>query len=415
MKTIRILIPALLLQTALTATSTEQRKPAFSTSVGTQTISAAYKFTDDTHLVETAKEILRMGGDTLKFTVSTYYDEAYYLERDDKTYKTALDLISKHPSYVEVLDMPFRNMMFWLYPMSETWTAFDTGRIPEAEAKASYKEIYDVTAYLLKKYSGSGKSFYIGNWEGDWHLTGNYDYDNDASEAAVKGAIEWFKLREKAVSDARRDTPHNDVEVYFYVELNHVAKAITEDRPAIVNKVLPHIRTDYVSWSSYDTTQRAAELGGETGRKMVFDALDYIERNLPPSDIPGKRVMIGEYGFKQEWVKDPEIQEKYTAELIKWGLEWGCPFILYWELYCNEINEDNGKHRGFWLIDDKGTKLPVYYLHYNFLKKANAFVEDYQKQHGELPPQEQFNKQALQWIKLRDDVKPAPPAHGPNP
>jgi hypothetical protein len=67
--------------------------------------------------------------------------------------------------------------------------------------------------------------------------------------------------------------------------------------------VLPHIKTDYVSWSSYDTTRRAGELGGEAGRKMVHDALDYIESKLPPSDIPGKRVFVGEYGYKQEWVR----------------------------------------------------------------------------------------------------------------
>jgi len=389
--------------------SSGARKAPFSVSVGTQTIGVKYRFSEDPALVETAKAIRNLGCDTLKLSVSPKYDRDYGIRRRPDI-KTALDLITKEPSYKQVFDMPFRNIMFWLYPFSETWTTFRTGEIPEAETRASYKEIHDLTAYLLKTYSGSGKSFFIGNWEGDWHLTGTYDHSVDASPKAIKGAIAWFKLRQQAVADARRDTPHHNVEVYFYVELNLVKKAMESDRPAIVNKVLPHIETDYVSWSSYDTTIKAAKRGGAEGRRMVFDALDYIERHLPDSDIPGKRVMIGEYGYKLEMVKDPKVQKEHTAAVAKWGLEWGCPFILYWELYCNEINPHNGKHRGYWLIDDRGTRQPVWTLHRDFLKKANAFVDEHQRTHGTLPRQELYNRKAASWIQdvttYRGDAEP---------
>jgi hypothetical protein len=102
------------------------------------------------------------------------------------------------------------------------------------------------------------------------------------------------------------------------------------------------------------------------------------------------------------------IQAKYTAELVQWGLEWGCPFILYWQLYCNELRKDIGKHRGFWMINPAGEKLPVWEMHHAFLKQANAWVDDYQNEHGHLPPQAEFNAAAIDWVQRFDDVAPAP-------
>jgi hypothetical protein len=383
------------------------REAPFSLAIGTQAFDVKYQFTDDPGLLELAKAIEALGADTLKMSLSDRYTERYQIDPNPEV-DSILDLLTKEPVYKEVLDMPFRNILFWIYPFAETFTAFKTGEIPADEAEAVYKEIYEATAYLLKTYSGSGKSFFIGNWEGDWHLTGIFDYELDASEKAIEGAIKWFNLREKAVADARRETPHKDVEVYFYVELNFLKKAMQEDRPAIVNRVLPHIKTDFVSWSSYDISNRAGELGGEAGRKMVHEALDYIEAHLPPSDIPGKRVWIGEYGYKQEWVKDPEIQAKYTAEMMRWSLEWGCPFVLYWQIYCNEFREDLGTHRGFWLINDKGEKLPAWHLHKTFLDKARSWVEAYQEEHGRLPLQDVYNRAAVDWIEPLDKVRAAP-------
>jgi len=385
---------------AVTSISVEaERKAPFSLSVGTQSIGVRYQFTDDCALVESAHQIAALGSDTLKIAFTPKYVDDYRLEPDPNI-RSMLDLAEQRPSYLEAMDMPFRNIMLWIYPFADSQQAFWTGTIDKAEADAVYAEIYEFTAMLLKRYSGSGKSIFLGNWEGDWHvMRENYDYDLDPEPEAIAGAIEWFKLREKAVSDARRDTPHEDVEVYFYIELNHIQKSMDDDRPAIVNKVLPYVRTDYVSWSSYDVTKPAALLGGEAGRARVIKALDYIEAHLPESDIPGKRVMIGEYGFELVSFKDRELQSKYTASIMKWALEWGCPFILYWELYCNEIESKTGEHRGYWLIDDHGDKQPVWFFHQEFLARATAFVEQHQLEHGGLPSQETYNRVAATWIE----------------
>ena len=173
----------------------------------------------------------------------------------------------------------------------------------------------------------------------------NNDYSADPAPEAIKGAIERFNLREKAIADGRRDVAHEGVEVYYYITLNHLAKAVDDGRPTIVNRVLPNIRTDFVSWSSYDVTKPAAMSVGEKGRKRELDALDYIKKHLPESDVSGKRVFMGEYCFELVNFRSPETQSNYTASVMKWALEWGCPFVLYREIYCNEIDSRTGKHR----------------------------------------------------------------------
>ncbi len=381
------------------AVPTEGELPLMSLSVGTQSIGVRYQFTADSALVESAKEIAALGSDTLKIALTPHYPKDYLIKRDPKI-RSLMDLIRAQPDFERVMDMPFPNIMLWVYPFSDTKSAFATGKIGEAEAEKVYREIYDLTAHLLRRYSGSGKTFYLGNWEGDWHMQQEkYDYNLDPTPEAIQGAIAWFNLREKAIADARRDTPHADVKVYFYIEINHVRKAMEADRPTIVNRVLPHIRTDFVSWSSYDVTKPAAILGGAEGRALVHKALDYIESHLPKSDIPGKRVFIGEYGFELVAFKDADVQRKYTAAIMKWALEWGCPFVLYWELYCNEVEPATGQSRGYWLIDHQGVKQPVWFLHQEFLARARKFVADYQAKHGRPPSQQTYNQAAASWIE----------------
>lgn len=383
----------------LSLASASVRTPAFSTVVGTQTIGVKYRFTKEPALIETAKEIQELGCDTLKIAVTPQYTDNYMMAPDPEI-KTVLDLVHRKPEFKQVMDMPFRNIMFWLYPFSDTKSAFFKGDMPKPEADAIYREIHDFTAYLLKTYSGSGKSFFLGNWEGDWHmLKEKYDYSLDPTPETIKGAIEWFNLRQKAITDAIRDTPHHDVEVFYYIELNHVKKSLLDGRPTIVNSVLPYIKTDYVSWSSYDVTTEAAKQGGEMGKKKVLDALDYIEKHLPESDIPGKRVFVGEYGFNLQQVENGAAQKNCSALIMQWCLEWGCPFVLYWELYCNEIEPSTGEHLGYWLIDKGGRKQPAWYLHRDFLKKANGFVKQFEKRNGRLPSQVEYNLSAACWLK----------------
>ena len=83
--------------------------------------------------------------------------------------------------------------------------------------------------------------------------------------------------------------------------------------------------------------------------------------------------------------------------LMKAGLEWGCPYILYWEMYDNEIDK-NGDRMGFWMIDDKNEKQPVYYTHQNYYKEMKTAVENYYTENKEMPSETIFLNMARKYF-----------------
>jgi hypothetical protein len=203
---------------------------------------------------------------------------------------------------------------------------------------------------------------------------------------------DWLNARQKAIDDARRDVPRKGVEVYGYTEVNLVQKAMKGGK-TLTNDVLPRTNVDFVSYSSYDSlTADPATVGDR-----LKAALTYIEGRLPAKrGIEGRRVFIGEYGFPAQ-NHTPEKQAEMTRAVCRAALEWGCRFALYWEIYCNE--KPDGKHRGFWMIDDKGEKQPVYHLHARFYREAKARVAAFLKEKGRLPTDSEFRAIGVELLR----------------
>jgi len=360
--------------------------------LGTQTIGIKYKFTEKTGLVETAERIHEMGSNILKFSMSRRSMEDHYSLPKHSDIRSLVDLAEKEPSVRAVLDMPFAYYHIWIYSFAHNNTAWLDG-LSEKERDEEYEEIYNLAKYLLRVYSDTGKTFLLGHWEGDWYLHPNYNPKQNPTPKAIRSMIEWLNIRQKAIDDAKRDTIHSGVNLYHYTEVNLVQKGMKGGK-CMVNDVLPHTKVDYVSYSSYDTINPHM---GQAG-KALHDALDYIESRLPPkAGIQGKRVFIGEYGFPLELTKTPQKQDIYCRDVCRAALEWGCPFVLYWEIYCNE--NPKGKHRGFWLIDDKNRKQPFYYTLQSYYKDMKRIVVEFRKEHGRLPTNNEFQKKADECIK----------------
>ncbi|MDB6004800.1 MAG: hypothetical protein JWR15_1787, partial [Prosthecobacter sp.] len=96
----------------------------------------------------------------------------------------------------------------------------------------------------------------------------------------------------------------------------------------------------------------------------------------------------------------PQEQNSLSLITIQAALEWGCPFILYWELYNNELEAD-GQQRGFWMIDDKGTKQPIYETHRLYYQWARQFVTDFITRTGAPPAAPEFRTAAAAYFKSR--------------
>ncbi|HWH67759.1 MAG TPA: hypothetical protein VNT26_00110, partial [Candidatus Sulfotelmatobacter sp.] len=262
----------------------------FNYAIGTQTFSPAYQFTQQTRLVETAEAIREMGATVIKFEMSRRYARKNgNIPLPNPEMDSLTKLARDEPSHRKVLDMPFAYYVMWAHTFCGGDANWRRGFDKPAQA-AEYREMYDFVAYLLKTYNGSGKTFYLGHWEGDGWMRGSVAPENDAkvTPERVQRMVDWLNTRQRAVDDAKRNTPHAGVEVWHYTEVNHVKLAM-QGRKAVVNEVLPKTTVDFVSYSSYDTAKKPDELKA---------ALSFIESKLPPKPgIPGKRVFIGEYGF----------------------------------------------------------------------------------------------------------------------
>jgi hypothetical protein len=336
--------------------------------LGTQTIGPSYKFTTDDKLVETAKAIQAMGSNNLKISLST---SSYGLSGN---YSTLASLVKDNLSFKQVIDMPFKNYFFWARSHANWGDGYS-----ETERNDDSTQIYALTKYLLTQYNNTGKTFFLGHWEGDWYLLPNYDKTYIPSDERCQAMAKWLRTRQNAVDKAKSETAFSNVMVYSYVEVNQVVDAKFSGKKRVVNCVLPLTNVDYVSYSSYD-----AQWYDQAKYNSV---LDYIEANLPAKlGIPGKRVFIGEIGNSLEksgW--DIYKHESDNRAFFKTAISWGSPFVLYWEMYNNEINATNNQQRGFWLINDKNEKQPLYYTFTRFYDAAKQYVARYKLINKTLP------------------------------
>lgn len=355
--------------------------------IGTQTIGPRYKFTEDHVLVETACRILEMGSNSIKIKLCP----------GDIDLDTGKDVAPKImaeecPVMKSILDMDFSYIFMWVTTPGVDWS---DGMTTEEQRK-EYSAIKELAEYLLTTYKGSQKQFFIGHWEGDWLLLGNYSRTQEhVDETRINGMIDWYNIRQQAVEDARRQTI-SDVKIYHYLELNRVNPALYLGYDRVVNRVLPYVNVDYVSYSSYESTSE--EISGanyEEMRNYLKASLDYIENQMKPNhEILGHRVFIGEYGYSLPLVDNsPLEQARRSVNTIRAALEWGCPFILYWEMYDNE-----GDDKGFWMINYRNEEQPVYMIHKDFYQQMKQYVYNYAIHTGSAPSQEIFQQEAITYL-----------------
>jgi len=351
-------------------------------------------------LVEAARQMLGMGTSVIKFRLT---GNPYAKERDSKI--TSLPQLVREPAFQQIFEMPFAHYILWTHALSTDHQVTPWhGHMKKEVLGAEYKEIYDLTQYLLRTYNGTGKSFYLGNREGDWLLLEGSPkkarkWDQIVNPDAPQGMIDWLTNRQRAVDDARSHTPHQDVQVYFYVEANAVQKSIKQGLVSVAQDVLPFVNPDYASFSSYDSTKPDKDLHHD-----LPAALDYLQSRLKPKPgLPEKRVFVGEYeSIRKDFT--PVQQDAYMRDVIATSIKWGTPFVLYWALYSNATYTD-GSFQRCWLIDNQGVKQPAYYTYQTFDRDARAFVSSALRKSGRVPPAKEFQDFAYKWF-TNPDTRP---------
>ncbi|HWW02602.1 MAG TPA: DUF2341 domain-containing protein [Candidatus Acidoferrum sp.] len=364
------------------ATFSDSAVDAYNLRVGTQTFAGLYQFTTNTLLVETAQAIRDMGSDVIKLYLGANYPSQYRYNLAPNV-TNLLTLARDDASCHHTLDLPFRHIIAWAYPFSNPDAPFGDGNYTAAEQANDYREMFDLTCYLLTNYNNSGKTFYLGHWEGDGYLSVN-NWQTNPAPAVVQGMIGWENTRQKAVDDAKAATAYTNVSVFYYAEANRVRDAMLNgptNNVRVINAVAPYVTNlDYLSYSSYDAMNLATS--------ELYATLDYMEAHLPTnkvSTIPGERIWIGEYGWggSQTTAQQEPTTRAYIQRLLNYGNK-ALPYILFWEIYNNEANQL------FCLIDSNNVKAPSYYLHQRFVNNARLLTAQFKETNGRLPTDGEF-------------------------
>jgi hypothetical protein len=335
--------------------------------LGATHMDGQYCFTTEPYIIEGAKKMNELGYGILKvwFEKAEGNAKGYKYNSDWKLSKTmTFKELAQHPYYREVFDMPFK---VFALNINEGFANAST----EDQTKTLNRienEFFNLTKYLLTQYKDRDITFILEMWEGDWTLRGGTQPSARWKEAGVpadalvrvKNMIDWITARQKGVDSARNEIENSKCKVYNALEVNKVFDGM-EGIPTITTNVLPKVKVDMVSWSSYDGKSK-------DGLKM-FKGIDYIRQHLTPTSyMNGKKVVfIGEIG-------EPENINNQTRESIRefWDVMMGVylaqeiPYIIHWELFCNENkdgsprlqdrNKTGDELRGFWLIRPDGSK-----------------------------------------------------------
>ncbi len=361
--------------------------------LGTNCIGGKYQFSNDSKLLEQAKHTRAMGSNIIKISLGPNSVKSYDLKIDKKP-TTTLELFASSPEYKKVFDMDFKYIQAWVH--TATGIEWKNG-INQNQEKILYDEMYNFVSYILKEYNNSGKTFLIGNWEGDWLLHPNYKRDVSPSEDHIKNMTKWFQIRQQAIDDAKKAVKTKNINLFYYIEVNLVLKGLKGEN-CIAQSILPNVKVDLVSYSSYEAIKNRTYAQKKEQLEQIFN---YLEKQLQPKDnLPfSRRVFIGEYGYHANISKPESFKKQYdeTKEIMQISLELNLPFALHWQMYNNEY--ENGVSKEMSLINENGERMPLYYLHKNYYKAMNDYLVDYKKKQKKYPSQNDFNIKALAVLK----------------
>ncbi|MDO8520546.1 MAG: SH3 domain-containing protein [bacterium] len=148
------------------------------------------------------------------------------------------------------------------------------------------QEYADFANYLSGAFPS--KTFIVSNWEGDNAIYCGTAYGFNPSNSSCSyqqnllGFEKWTDARIAGIRAA------NAPNVRSAVEFNIVRYLKNNGLPSVLYDVLPNVNPDYVSYSSYESTNSIAS--GDNGSQLGADVNTI--RN-----ITSKEIIIGEYGY----------------------------------------------------------------------------------------------------------------------
>jgi hypothetical protein len=259
----------------------------------------------------------------------------------------SLRAMAELPQMTEVFNLPFTSYILSTdatNTQSQGWGR----RLSPDDLRREADELEDLSEYLATTFGSTGKTFVLQNWEGDWAARGGFDKNVPAKPDVLDAMVQRMRMRQEAVERGRRSAPDT---VLHAPEVNLVLPESQAGR-SVTEAVLPHVGCDLYSYSAWETTL-------DDGSRFV----EGLERIRDAAGCRNDQVFLGEFGAPEQGF-DPERLTAVVERTIDDGLAFGCRYLLYWAMFCNETrpvpNERDPfpDHPGFWLIRPDGTKAP---------------------------------------------------------
>ena len=324
---------------------------------GVAHVDGKYFLTNGDYLNEGADQVLATGSRVIKLYLTPV---RYPWNSTWPTNVKSLAEMAQTPYFRTAFAKPFSTIILTAYSIGRKDHYWTTEITPADEADET-RQFHDLSKYLLTTYKGSGKTFVLQHWEGDWALRDldghTYQKEFTPPQTSIDGMIKWLNARQAGIRQAREEVTDTDVHVYGACESNRVADAIA-GKPSVALSVLPNTTVDLASYSSWDTQDDETKLG---------EAIDFLASHLPKTAAFGQNthsVYIGEFGAPENGRGAQRvIQNIRNAQHVVSAK--GLPWAIYWEIYCNElkdesqappVNGNNNAVRGFWMIKPDGTR-----------------------------------------------------------
>lgn len=324
--------------------------------LGTTHTGGKYYFTEEPFIIEGAKKIEELGYGVAKFFVGGVNEYPYNSTWELPKNPTPLEYI-RHPYFQAALN---RNFTTIILNVTNLKKELET---PNPDYSNVYDEIYDLSKYLLETYKDRNVTFVIKNWEGDWLLRGGFlskdewtAVDQCIKSRRIRNMIKWFQVRQSAVEAAREDAGNTVCKLYHAIEGNKVIESMN-GISGVASDILPAVKADMVSWSCYDGLGKVVNL---------YKGIQYLQQQLKPSayTLQGSApVMLGEIGIPER--AQPNNITTRWDEFMGVCFALNVPYIVHWELYCNEPTDGDKKRfypvrteeelKGFWLIKPDGS------------------------------------------------------------
>lgn len=255
--------------------------------------------------------------------------------------------LAETPQFRELFNGPFETFVLTAYTFSngtgDLWRTSDDATLFDDERD----EIEALAEFLLRTYAGTGKTFVLQNWEGDWALLNGEAAGSQVDAARVKRMHRWLEARQQGVTNARSKASADKVTVLHAAEVNLV---LEHSGSRVLDDVLPGLCLDSVSYSAWEALALDVSLPLSTQREQLRHSLTKAIERIR-SIVGDVDVSLGELGFAEN--EHPRHTEALLDEALVTSANLGLSRAIYWQVYDNEC--DVGACRGLWLVRPDGS------------------------------------------------------------